>query len=89
MLLSLFYFVIDVRGYRRWTLFFRVIGMNSILIYISSIFIDWRYTTDGFFKWLGQLVGVPYDPVILGVCALFVQWLFLYFLYKKKTFLRI
>lgn len=89
MLLSLFYYVIDVLGYKRWTLFFRVIGMNSILIYISHIFIDWGYTANGFFKWLGQLVGAPYDKVILGLCALLMQWLFLYFLYKKKTFLRI
>jgi len=26
--LSLFYYVIDVRGYKNWTLFFRVFGMN-------------------------------------------------------------
>lgn len=89
LLLSLFYYVIDVLGYKRWSFFFMVIGMNSILIYISPIFIDWAYTTNGLFKWLGQLVGEPYDKVILGFCALLVQWLFLYFLYKKKAFFRV
>ncbi len=89
LLLSLFYYLIDVRGYRRWTLFFRVIGMNSILIYISHIVINWKYATNGFFKWLGQLAGMPYDEVVLGICALLLQWGFLYFLYKKQTFLRI
>ncbi|HEX9512293.1 MAG TPA: DUF5009 domain-containing protein [Puia sp.] len=89
LLLSLFYYVIDVRGYRKWAFFFRVIGMNSILIYISHRFINWTYTTNGFFKWLGQLAGTPYDQLVLGICALLVQWAFLYFLYKKQTFLRI
>ena len=54
LLLSLFYFVIDVLGYKQWAFFFRVIGMNSILIYISGHFIDWTYSTNGFFKWLGN-----------------------------------
>jgi predicted acyltransferase len=89
ILLSLFYYVIDVRGYRRWTLFFRVIGMNSILIYMSHIVINWNHVTNGLFKWLGQLAGKPYDGVVLGICGLLVQWGFLYFLYRKQTFLRI
>ncbi|MES1160750.1 MAG: DUF5009 domain-containing protein, partial [Bacteroidota bacterium] len=89
LLLSLFYYVIDVLGCRRWTFFFRVIGMNSILIYISSRFIHWKYTAEGFFKWLEQLAGKPYDHIVLGICELAVQWAFLYFLYKKQTFLRI
>lgn len=89
LLLSLFYYVIDVKGYRGWTLFFRVIGMNSILIYISGKFINWNYTANSLFKWLGQLAAPPYNQVILGFCALAIQWAFLYFLYKKQTFLRI
>ena len=51
ILLAIFYYIIDVLGYKRWAFFFRVIGMNSILIYISGHFIEWEYTTKGFFKW--------------------------------------
>src|SRR6476660_5714859 len=43
LLLSLFYYIIDVLGYKNWSFFFRVIGMNSILIYMSGMFIDWEY----------------------------------------------
>ncbi len=89
LLLALFYYIIDVRGYQRWTFFFRVIGMNSILIYISGKFISWKYTANGFFKWLMQLVGTPCDHLVFGLAVLAVQWAFLYFLYKKQTFLRI
>jgi len=89
ILLSIFYYVIDVLGYKKWAFFFRIIGMNSILIYISGHFIDWEYTTNGLFKWLGQLIGDPWNIVIMACCYVFVKWLFLYFMYKKKVFLRV
>ena len=40
LLLALFYFVIDVKGSKNWTLFFRVFGMNSITIYMADRIID-------------------------------------------------
>jgi predicted acyltransferase len=89
LLLSVFYYVIDVLGYKSWAFFFKVIGMNSILIYISGKFINWNYTTNGFFKWLDQLVGNPFNAVVMAVCIVMIKWLFLYVLYKKKIFLRV
>jgi predicted acyltransferase len=89
LLLAIFYFIIDVQGYKKWTLFFRVIGMNSILIYLSWRFINWEYSAKGLFTWLLQAVGKPYDGAVLAACIIFVEWLFLYFLYKKKVFLKV
>ena len=89
LLFALFYYVIDVLGYKRWTLFFRVIGMNSILIYISWRFINWPYAAEGFFKWLAQIVGKPYDAAVLTLCMIVIEWMFLYVLYRKKIFLKI
>jgi len=89
MLLSLFYYVIDVLGYKKWAFFFKVIGMNSILIYLSEAFIKWDYTTNELFQWLGQLIGNPYNAVALAICFVLVKWSALYFLYEKKVFLRV
>lgn len=89
LLLSAFYYIIDVRGYQSWTLFFRVIGMNSILIYISFLFIDWTYSTEGFFKWAGQLAGPTAGAYMMDILNIALQWLFLYFLFRKKVFLRV
>jgi predicted acyltransferase len=89
LLLALFYYVIDILGYKKWAFFFQVIGMNSILIYISAHFIDFNYTNNAFFKWLGQLVGDPFGAVALAISLVFVKWLFLYFMYKKKVFLKV
>ncbi len=89
LLLSIFYYVIDVLGYQKWAFYFKVIGMNSILIYMSGRFINWEYTTNGFFQWLGQLIGNPYNAVVMAICFVMVKWAFLYFMYKKKVFLRV
>ncbi|MEP6749587.1 MAG: DUF5009 domain-containing protein [Bacteroidota bacterium] len=89
ILLSIFYYIIDIRGYKKWAFFFKVIGMNSILIYMSGHFINWAFTNDAFFHWLGQLVGNPYNAVAMSVCYVFVKWCFLYFMYRKKVFLRV
>jgi predicted acyltransferase len=89
LLLATFYFIIDVKGYRSWAFFFRVIGMNSILIYMSEHFIDFGYTAKAFFHWLLQLAGEHYTAVVLAILVVAVKWLFLYFLYNKKVFLRV
>jgi len=89
LLISLFYYIIDVKGKKNWAFFLKVIGMNSILIYIAGHFINWTYTNEAFFKWLGQLVGNPYNGVVLAVTLLIVKWVFLYVLYKKKIFLKV
>jgi predicted acyltransferase len=89
ILLSFFYYIIDVRGFKRWAFFFTVIGMNSILIYMSGQFIGWRYTTEAFFQWLIQLAGDPLNLLVFALCYVAVKWAFLYFLYKKNVFLRV
>ena len=89
ILLSIFYYIIDVLGYKKWAFFFSVIGMNSILIYMSGRFINWEYTTNAFLGWLGQLFSNPWNDVILAICYVMVKWCFLYFMYRKKVFLRV
>jgi len=89
LLLALFYYIIDVKGYRKWAFFFVVIGMNSILIYMSGHFVDWTNTTNAFFEWLIQLTGSPYDIVVFAFCYIAVKWAFLYFLYRQKVFLKV
>ncbi|HTJ53336.1 MAG TPA: DUF5009 domain-containing protein [Cyclobacteriaceae bacterium] len=89
LLLAFFYYVIDVLGYKRWAFFFTVIGMNSILIYVSGRIINWSYATKGFFEWLLQIVGDPYNAVVFAICYVLVKWMFLYFMYRQKVFLKV
>lgn len=86
---ALFYYIIDVKGYVRWSFFFRVVGLNSITIYLAQRIVNFGQISDFF---LGGLVSKCPEALgtfinITGYIA--VCWLFLYFLYKKKIFLKV
>ena len=87
--LSLFYWIIDVKNWRRWAFFFVVIGMNSILIYLADNVIDFEHTTDYLFGGLLRFFSEPVRAVGAVLAFLAVKWAFLYFLYTKKVFLRV
>jgi predicted acyltransferase len=87
-LLALFYWLIDVRGWTRWSTFFVVIGSNAITIYMLSDIVDFGNIAGYFLN--GAAKGVPdYKPAILAAGVLAVEWLLLYALYKRKIFLRV
>jgi len=87
LLLALFYWIIDVRGWRKWAFPFVVIGLNPITIYVVQGLFDFGLIASifvhGFIKHLGA-----FQPAFWALCVLTVKWLFLYFLYKQKIFLR-
>lgn len=90
MLLSLFYFTIDVKNWTKGIasykiLFFKVIGMNSITIYLVHSIFDFDGASEFFLGWLAAPMGEW--VIILG--AIILEWLLLYYLYKKKIFLRV
>ncbi len=88
LLITLFYYVIDVKGWNNWTLFFRVIGLNSITIYLGRRIIDFNHMSEFLLGWLSKPAGV-YGPVIIIIGVLIAEWYFLYYLYKNKIFLRV
>ncbi len=90
LLLSTFYWIIDVKGFKKWTILFTVIGMNSILIYLSVLLISFEHASEFFFGGLiEQLSSVPIKAVLTVLGMILMKWLFLYFLYTKKVFLRV
>ena len=88
VLLALFYLAIDVWGWRKWAFPFIVIGMNPITIYVGAHFINFRFTSDALFAGLARLSGESLEPVVSLLGLLAVEWAFLYFLYRKRIFLR-
>lgn len=86
---ALFYYIIDVRGWQKWTLFFRVIGLNSITIYMAQSIISFSGISSFFLGGLAGLFSENWSAVILSAGYILACWLFLYFLYKKNTFLKI
>ncbi len=88
-LLALFYYVIDVRGWRKWTLFFNVIGLNAITIYLAQRVVDVKVPAKFLFGGLSGLLPAAWQPVGLAFGYVAVCWLFLYFLYRHKIILKV
>ena len=92
LLLAGFYGLVDVLGYKRWSFPLVVIGMNSIAIYVLSHLID-RFIIATFRIHLGQniynIFGEGYSWLLSGGAAITVFWLMLYWMYRKKLFIRI
>ena len=90
LFLALFYLIIDVWGFKRWSFFFVVIGMNAITIYLlqAGIFNFWD-TTEFFFGGLADKLNSSWGALINSIGYVSIVWLLLYVLYKKKIFLRV
>lgn len=89
LMLALFYYIIDVRGWRKWAHGFVIIGMNSITIYMAQRFIAFGTTSHRLFDGLAGLLPESAGAIVYQAGYILVCWLFLYFLYKKNVFLKI
>jgi predicted acyltransferase len=91
-LLAGFYAIIDAANLSSWSYPLRVIGANSILAYILAHGMD-RFVIDSLKIHLGadifQRLGPQYEHLLAGLAVLTIFWLFLWWLYRQKIFLRI
>jgi len=89
IILSVFYWFIDVQGYRKWTFFFKVIGMNSLAVYFVYRFFNFRKTSEMLFSGLYAPLPEQWHEVFEALGAWALVWLLLYFLFKKGIFIKI
>ncbi len=92
LILAGLYDVIDLRGYRRWTTPFLVVGMNSIAMYVL-VHVCADYIINALQIHLGRSVfeaaGRAFAPITLGATTLVIMWLMLFWMYRRQIFLRI
>lgn len=86
---ALFYYLIDVRGWSRWSFPLQVIGMNSITIYLAQKIISFRHCNKFLFGGLATHLPEEWGTLLLKAGYVVVCWLFLYILYRKKIFLKV
>ena len=88
LLLALFYWLIDIRGYKKWAFGFVVIGMNAIAVFTASRLFAahriGRIFVGGLSKWCGEWNGF-----INAVAGVTVIWLVLWWMYRRKLFIKI
>ncbi|MBR2838888.1 MAG: DUF5009 domain-containing protein [Kiritimatiellae bacterium] len=88
-LLALFHWLIDVKGHVAWSFVFRVIGMNSITIYMFHRLFDLKYTSRRFLLGVSNMVPSEWSEPVIVAGAAVVGWLAMYWLYRKKIFIRV
>jgi predicted acyltransferase len=85
-----FYVIVEVKGYRRWTHPLVVIGANSIFIYAGSGWIlrDWLERVVGVltgeFLFIGTLAPVAQSLAVLAVMYGMNDWL-----YRRRIFIKV
>jgi predicted acyltransferase len=93
LFLSFFYYVIDIKQHKRWSFFLMVIGVNSIAAYVISDGGIRSFIEKSLYIHLGphfsDVFGSPYKTLVAGGLTLFLVWLILYWMYKKRIFIKI
>jgi predicted acyltransferase len=105
LVLSLFYWLIDVKGYKKWSNFFIVFGVNPLfafvvhVLWVKVLLYIFRWTNaegkivNGY-SWLFKNVFQPIagdmnGSLLFAVTHIFFFWLMLYVLYKRKIIIKI
>jgi predicted acyltransferase len=89
LLLAVFYQVIDVWRWRRWSLPFVVIGANAIFIYMAAELVPFdtialRFVGGDVADWMGNWAGVVAAAVQLALEIAILWWM-----YAKRIFVKI
>jgi len=89
-LLALFYWMVDIKGWKRWGFFFKVIGMNAITIYVLvRTILPYEFEKAYFFGGVSKLLPPAVAELVEQVGLIALGWSLLYYLYKKNVFLRV
>jgi heparan-alpha-glucosaminide N-acetyltransferase len=92
LFLAAFSWIMDVKLWRRWAFPLIVVGTNSIAAYlVAHLWEDFLHqnliTNLGNAPFL--VLGPGLQPLLLGATILLLDWLFLFWMYRRKIFLRI
>jgi len=92
LFLAGFSWLIEVKGHKKWAFPLVVIGMNSIAAYLIAHLFE-GFIVDSFHINLGQhifqIFGTALEPLTQGVAVLLTYWLILFWMYRRKLFLKI
>jgi predicted acyltransferase len=87
LMLLVFYWVIDIRGYRKWAFPLTVIGMNAIFIYVFTSLVHLDVIIDVFTREVARFLPTA-KMLFQQVMVLAVEWCILFWMYKRRIFLK-
>jgi predicted acyltransferase len=90
MLFAVFYFIIDVAGIKKWSMPFVWVGCNSILIYMAAHgVVNFDSTSEFLFGGLYNKTPQLWHEPLMWTGVALIQFGAMYFLYRKKWFLKV
>ena len=89
LLMGVFYYVIDCRGYSKGLEWLKVYGMNSITAYVLGQVVNFRCIVDSVSHGFAQFIGPDYYKVWLTFGNFLIIFIILHILYKRGIFLRV
>ena len=89
LLMALFYYLIDCRGYSKGFNWLQIYGMNSITAYVLGQVINFRGVVNSVCHGLEQFMGAEYYKVWLTFGNYMILFFILHLLFKHKIFLRV
>jgi predicted acyltransferase len=88
LLLSVFYWIIDVKGKVKWAFPLKVIGTNAIVAYVLSHVFNFHLIAEMVLFGLKQFVG-NFNYLLLTFGGFGILYAILWYLHKNKTFIKI
>jgi predicted acyltransferase len=92
LFLAAFCWFIEMRGYRKWAFPWIVVGMNSMAAYLMAHLFE-SFFGDSFRIHLGAIVtritGPQVEAFLQALAILIAYWLLLFWMYRRKIFLRV
>lgn len=90
--LAISYWLIDILKQKKWSIFFAVVGMNSLFIYLfanvgGSNFI--RHIVNPFSMALFSWTGDATANLLTGTIVVYLLWYICNWMYKRKIFIKI
>lgn len=87
---AIFHLFVDIFGLMRCSLPLRIVGLNALAAYVVTHLVSFHQLAD---RMLGGTWGLIFShawvQVMNAATALLLGWLFCYFLYKKRVFIKL
>jgi len=103
LLLGLLVWIIDIKGKKKWSVFFESFGVNPMFIYVIAGIIsillgnigfmyygEW-HSTKGFIytEWLNPVFGDYLGSLVFALLFVTLNWFIGHILYKKKIYIKL
>jgi predicted acyltransferase len=92
VMLAVLYGLLDIKGWQRWAFPLLVVGANSIAVYVMSWTME-EFVRGALVRHVGRApfasLGAPFEPVLRGAGVLLVFWLILWWMHRRRIFVRI